>query len=69
MCSRELASVLVSFFPRSVWLTGKTTDDVMNNESLDVIKLQNAIEEFEFHTKFHFARSEKRFVLFVIIHS
>lgn len=67
LCSRELASVLVSFFPRSVWSTDtpiKNIDDVIQNESIDLMKLQNAIDDFEFHTRFYFVRSEKRFVFY-----
>lgn len=59
LCSRELASVLVSFFPRSEWAL-TDDNDVDIDEMIDVAKLQRAIEELEFHTRFYFMTSEKR---------
>lgn len=56
----------MSFFPRSEWSSEKPVrdiDDVMNNEMAELIKLQNAIDEYEFHTRFYYACSEKRFVI------
>lgn len=37
-------------------------DDLIKNDLNDLTKLQNAIEELEFHTKFYFVPSEKRYV-------
>lgn len=70
LCSRELASVLVSFFPRSAW-TVTDDNDVNADEVIDVAKLQSAIEELEFHTRFYFMSSEKRCdtILSPIFHS
>lgn len=59
LCSRELASVLVSFFPRSAWAVADD-NDVDTDEVIDVAKLQRAVEELEFHTRFYFMTSEKR---------
>lgn len=60
LCSRELASVLVSFFPRSAWAIADD-NDVVIDEAIDMAKLQRAVEELEFHTRFYVMTSDKRY--------
>lgn len=56
LCSRELASVLISFFPRSSWAMENENEEAegckLEGTDEDRDKLLLVIEELEYYTNF-----------------